>query len=84
MCDVPSDWRSTLDDEQKHQLAEVIGHQAGPDSGFETFCDCLSALCEDIPGFETQAPAEALVREIWNLYRHRTISMVSGKTCGNL
>ncbi len=55
--------------EQKCNLAEIIAEQAGANADFETFCDRLLGLCEDIPGFETVAPGEALTRDIWMIYR---------------
>ncbi|MFM0148837.1 hypothetical protein [Paraburkholderia sp. RL18-085-BIA-A] len=60
---------STLSSEQKCNLAKIIVQQAGANADFETFCDCLLGLCEDIPGFETVAPGEALTRDIWMIYR---------------
>lgn len=59
----------TLSSEQKCNLAKIIAQQAGANADFETFCDCLLGLCEDIPGFETAAPGEALMRDIWMIYR---------------
>jgi hypothetical protein len=60
---------STLSSEQQCNLAKIIAQQAGANADFETFCDCLLRLCEDIPGFETVAPGEALTHEIWAIYR---------------
>jgi hypothetical protein len=55
--------------EQKCNLAEIIAEQEGGNADFETFCDCLLGLFEDIPGFESAPPGEALTREIWMIYR---------------
>jgi hypothetical protein len=60
---------STLSSEQKCNIAQIIAQQAGANADFETFCECLLGLCEDIPGFETAAPGEALTCDIWMIYR---------------
>jgi hypothetical protein len=60
-----------LSPEQKCNLAEIVAQQTGTNADFETFCDCLLGLFEDIPGFETSAAAEVLLGEIWIIYRER-------------
>jgi hypothetical protein len=60
----------TLSSEQKCNLAKIIAEQTGANADFETFCDCLLGLCEDIPPFETATPREALTRDIWMIYRN--------------
>jgi hypothetical protein len=58
-----------LSSEQKCNLAKIIAQQAGANADFETFCDCLLGLFEDIAGFETAGPSDALTRDIWMIYR---------------
>lgn len=55
--------------EQKCNLAEIIIEQVGLNADFETFCDHLLGLCEDISGFESVTPGETLIRDIWMIYR---------------
>jgi hypothetical protein len=57
-----------LSSEQKCILAKIVTQQAGTNADFETFCGCLLGLFEDIPGFETATPGDALMRDIWMIY----------------
>lgn len=54
-----------LTTEQQSALADLVIEHAGSQPDFATFCDCVLLLFEDIPGFETQAPDPALLRELW-------------------
>jgi hypothetical protein len=68
-----------LSAEQKCNLAEIVAQKTGTNADFETFCDCLLGLFEDIPGFETSTAAEVLLDEIWVVYREQiTVSARTG------
>jgi hypothetical protein len=54
---------------QKFALAEYINETIGRDADFAAFTECLRRVFEDIAGFETIAPSDELVQEIWSLYR---------------
>ena len=60
----------TLTDEQQATLVEIINDEFGSHLEFDDFADAMLGLFEDIPGFETLAPARAsrYVRQLWRSY----------------
>ncbi|MEM5300128.1 hypothetical protein VSR82_38685 [Burkholderia sp. JPY481] len=60
---------TSLTSDQKADLMHVIRDAVGANADFAVFSAHLLGLCEDIPGFETIAPCDALIHEIWRLYR---------------
>jgi hypothetical protein len=57
-----------LPSEHKCDLAKIVAELAGTNADFGTFCECLLSLFEDIPGFETTGPGDALLHDIWTIY----------------
>lgn len=55
--------------ELKRSLAEIVVLHAGTNATFGAFCDYFLLLCEDMPGVEGVGPSDALIREVWAIYR---------------
>lgn len=71
-CDLTSQVR-------RHRAQDPIDHRGGDArtarsvGGLaQTFCDYLVLLCEDMPGLKTVSPPDALILEIWAIYRAMT------------
>lgn len=60
----------TLSAEEKLRLVDIVIEEFGADLTFDDFSDAVLGLFEDIPGFETIAPAKALqyVNQLWSQY----------------
>ncbi|MGF6781914.1 hypothetical protein [Paraburkholderia sp. GAS334] len=54
---------------QKFCLAEYVSEIVGRGADYAAFSACLLGILEDISGFETIGPSDALIHEIWRLYR---------------
>ena len=63
--------------ELKRSLAEIVVLHAGTNTTFGAFCDYFLLLCEDIPGFEGVGLSDALIREVWAIYREMRETIAS-------
>jgi len=54
---------------QKFGLAEYVAENIGRGADFASFTACLLRVFEDISGLEAIGPSDALIREVWRMYR---------------
>jgi hypothetical protein len=75
--DLPARWQATrgsrptpeMLQEVKRDLARIIEVHAGSEATYETFTDYFVLLWEDIAGAKVSTPSDALIREVWVIYR---------------
>ena len=59
-----------LSDDERTTLLAIIEEQFGPELSHDEFAEAMLDLFENIPGFETMAPAKAshIVNQLWSTY----------------